>query len=168
MAYRDDFRSVQRETNWTIGRVLKWMFGLGIPVLIVLSVTGAVLGWFGEAQQVAREEFGPREMLRKYEWFKDAAAGLDKKVADISMYDSRIAKLEEDWKDTPRKEWPKDVRTRLDQWEAYRIGIRSSYNMLAADYNAQMAKFNWRFAEAGRLPEGATTPLPREYKPYQD
>jgi hypothetical protein len=27
-------------------------------------------------------------------------------------------------------------------------------------------KFNWRFTNVGDMPPGATTPLPREYKPY--
>lgn len=30
----------------------------------------------------------------------------------------------------------------------------------------QMVKFNWRFCNAGTMPQGTGDPLPREYKPY--
>jgi hypothetical protein len=46
------------------------------------------------------------------------------------------------------------------------MGIKASYRTLAAEYNAAMAKFNYRFANAGDLPEGATEPLPREFATY--
>lgn len=54
----------------------------------------------------------------------------------------------------------RNVRDRLAEHN------KPSYNSLAADYNSQMAKFNWRFANKGDLPPGATDPLPREFKPY--
>ena len=65
-------------------------------------------------------------------------------------------------------QWPREDREQFNLWEQEVAGIKASYNMLAADYNAQMAKFNWAFAERGKLPEGATDPLPREYKPYEE
>ena len=40
------------------------------------------------------------------------------------------------------------------------------HNQLCAEYNSAMSKFNYRFTNIGDLPEGATEPLPREYKPY--
>jgi len=166
MNYRGEFKEAEQSARWTLKRVLIF-FVVIIPIIAAFSIIGGALGWFGEAQQVAREEFGPRELLRKYEWFKDASASLDKKVADIKMYDTQIQELQNDYADVPRKDWPRDVRENLNQWRSYRIGIRASYNGLAAEYNAQMAKFNWRFTNAGMLPEGATEPLPREYKPYQ-
>lgn len=33
---------------------------------IFVSIIGYGLGWFGEAAQVAQEEFGPRSTLEKY------------------------------------------------------------------------------------------------------
>lgn len=119
-----------------------------------------------EAADVAHDEFGPRAALKKYEWFKDAAAALDAKVADIRVYEAKQKDLTDMYAGKPRSEWPRDDR------EAYSInaselaGMKTSFNKLAADYNAQMAKFNWAFAEAGRLPAGASTPLPREFKSY--
>lgn len=144
---------------------------LSISLLIGLFILMAgiyVFGWFGEAAQVAREEFGPRAALQKYEWFKDASAQLDKKQADIKVYQSRVTAMDEMYKDTSRKEWPREDRSQYNIWLSEVAGVKASYNGLAAEYNAQMKKFNWRFANAGDLPEGATEPLPREYKPYSD
>lgn len=133
---------------------------------IVISAVGYGLGWFSEAAKVAQDEFGPKAMLTKYEWFKDASAQLDKKIADISVYDARLKSQDAAYKGVARKDWPRDEREQRSVWESEVAGVRASYNSLAADYNSQMAKFNWRFANRGDLPKGAETPLPREYKPY--
>ena len=140
-------------------------FALGS--LLVLWGIASVFGWFAEGAAVAREEFGPREALRKYEWFKDAAAQLDKKQADISIYEAQVAGYATDYGED-RKLWPRDVRTEAGQRQAELLGVRASYNTLAAEYNAQMAKFNYRFANRGMLPEGAKEPLPREFRTYQE
>ena len=143
------------------------MFGIVI-LCCVISGTGYVLGWFGETAQVAKEEFGPRASLDKYGWFKDAAAQLDKKQADIAVYDRRLTTLAGAYAETPRQNWARDDREQHSVWASVLAGIKASYNSLAAEYNANMAKFNWRFAEQGRLPAGAVVALPREFKPYTE
>ena len=151
-----------RPTAWLV-------FKIGLLVMVVvagLSVVGYGLGWFGEAAKVAQEEFGPRAMLEKYEWFKDAAAQLEKKQADITVYNGRMTAVNETYKDLPRQNWPREDREQWNVWSSEVAGAKASYNMLAADYNAQMAKFNWRFANVGELPKGADKPLPREFKSY--
>src|SRR5215831_13256224 len=40
-------------------------------------------------------------------------------------------------------------------WQQELTGIVASYNSLAADYNAEMSKWNYRFANVGKLPAGA-------------
>ncbi len=142
------------------------LFFLVIVAVIVIAVGGYIFGWFGEAAVVAKEEFGPRAALKKYEWFKDTSAQLDKKKADIEVYQGRVDDLEETYKDTPRKEWAREDREQHNIWKSEVAGIKASYNLLAANYNSQMKKFNWKFANAGELPEGADEPLPREFKPY--
>ncbi len=146
-----------------------------IAVKVILAVfvlsflvggIGYVAGWFGEAAQVAQEEFGPRAALEKYEWFKDAAAQLEKKQADIAVYEGRQKAMNETYQDLARQKWPREDREQYNVWSSEVAGVKASYNALAADYNAQMAKFNWRFANVGELPKGADTPLPREFKPY--
>ena len=57
---------------------------------IGLGIFGLVLGWFGEATQVAQEEFGPRAMLQKYEWFKDVAAVLEKSKLTLRFFKTEL------------------------------------------------------------------------------
>lgn len=143
---------------------------LGLLALMVVGMFFGVIGWFvwwpQQAAQVIQEEFGPREALTKYEWFKDASAALDGKRATLLVYETRFAALGEQYGKTPRGQWAREDREQWNLWTAEVAGIRASYNTLAADYNAQMAKFNWRFANRGMLPAGASDPLPRDYKPY--
>lgn len=142
------------------------VIGFVIVLSAVLGVVGYTFSWFGEAAQVAKQEFGPSAMLQKYSWFKTAAAELEKKQADIGVYGSRIKAMDGTYKDLARQKWPRDDREQYNVWVSEVAGVKASYNSLAAEYNAQMAKFNWSFANVGELPKGADTPLPREFKPY--
>lgn len=139
--------------KWIIRAVL-----LFIGLSIVFGGIGLVGGFFSSGANVVKKEFYPEAMLRKYEWFKDAAAQLDKKRADIQIYEARV----------------KEATTvdRIDReqrmlWMTELAGIKASYNGLAAEYNAQMAKANWAFANVGSLPPGATETLPREFRTYE-
>jgi two-component SAPR family response regulator len=105
-------------------------------------------------------------LLKKYEWFKDAAAQLDKKQADIAMYESMVEETKKDYGPDQSK-WPRDVRETQSQRKTEMLGVKSSYNSLAAEYNAAMAKINYEFCNVGDLPRGATKPLPRAFKPYE-
>lgn len=136
---------------------------IALPALVLL---GFCMGLIGETAQVAQDEFGPRAALQKYERFKDMSAQLDAKVADIEVFGSRIKTLDAQYQGLPRREWPRDDRENHNLWTLELAGLKASYNRLAAEYNADMSKFNYRFANQGDLPAGATHPLPREYKPY--
>lgn len=135
-------------------------------IALVLAVPTVACRWFGEAEDVAYDEFGPKAMLKKYSWFKDASAELDKKLADIKIYEGRMVAMNETYKNLPRQKWPREDREQYNIWSSELAGVKASYNSLAAEYNSQMVKFNWKFANKGQLPQGATEPLPREYKPY--
>ena len=139
-----------------------------MAVLTVIGLAGRGCSVVNEAAQVAQEEFGPRAMLQKYEWFKDVAATLEAKQADIKVYQGRISMLQEDYAGVARKDWPRSDREQMSIWRSEVAGVIASFNGLAAEYNAQMAKFNWSFANAGTLPKGATVPLPREFKRYME
>lgn len=146
-------------------RLVVW----GIVTLFVLGVLvwflGSVCAVANNAQQTAMQEFSPSALLAKYEWFKDAHAALDAKRANLQVYESRLTRMEKAYGEN-RGKWPADERERADIWESEQAGIAASYNLLAAEYDAEMAKFNYRFANVGELPKGAETPLPREYAPY--
>lgn len=146
--------------------LFKWMLAL-IVALTVLGIIGRAVGWFGQAAQVASEEFSPRALLTKYEWFKDAAAQLDKLNSDIRVYDARRDGLLAAYKDVPRGKWPRDEREEMNLMVSEVAGVKAAYNGLAAQYNAQMAKFNYAFTNAGQLPQGADRVLPREYRTYE-
>ena len=151
----------------------KGPLSLMVKVVIGLTLIGALIGgigyvagWFGEATQVAQDEFGPKAMLAKYTWFKEAAAQLDKKQADIKVYEGRLKAMDETYKGLSRLQWPREDREQHNVWSSEVAGVKASYNQLAAEYNAKMAEMHWRFANKGDLPAGATEPLPREFKSY--
>jgi len=137
--------------------------GLALVLLgIIFSGIGMVTGWFGEAATVARQEFGPKAMLTKYEWFKDASAGLDKKQANIAVYSTRLSVFD----NMTRKDMDRTDKTQQAQWLSEVAGVKASYNSLAADWNSQISKFHWK-PFLGDLPPGAEILLTKEYAPYQ-
>lgn len=148
----------EAESEYTTAKSFLWKwFWRFCSVCMVIGVFAGVFNLFCNTQKVIQKEFYPDALLKKYEWFKDASAQLDKKLADIQVYEERI------------KEASTVDRTEREQrnlWLTELAGIKASYNSLAAEYNSQMSKFNWRFTNVGNLPPGAETPLPREYKPY--
>jgi hypothetical protein len=164
--YRKNVDEVSGEFGWTLGKVFTRVILPFIVLGVVLSFIGYGLGWFGEATQVAQQEFGPQAMLTKYSWFKDASAQLDKKSADVKVYEGRIKAMDATYAQLPRQKWPREDREQYNTWSSEVAGVKASFNSLSAEYNSQMAKFNWRFANAGELPKGADQPLRREYKPY--
>lgn len=137
-----------------------------VPLLFILGGIGYMFSLFGEASSVVREEMGPRALLKKYEWFKDASAQLDKKSADIQVYEVRVKSIENSYEGVSRKDWAREDREQHSLWLTESAGVKASFNSLASEYNAQMAKINWAFTNVGQLPQGATQPLPREYKTY--
>ena len=134
---------------------------LAIAALIAVNVIGYVWSYADRAAEVVDKEIDPAVLLQKYMWFKDASAQLDKKVADIAVYDARFKKA------NCGATADRVSREQCMVWDQEEAGIIASYNGLAAEYNSQMAKINWAFTNVGQLPRGATEPLPREYKPYQ-
>lgn len=141
-----------------------FLIGLGVIVVaIALTLTMSILdgvSWFaGRTIDVVKQQIDPQELLRKYELFKDESAALDAKLASISIKEYQLREV---------RSLPMD-RTNREQlmiWQQELGGMKYSFNALAADYNAQMAKINYAFCNVGQLPQGATIPLPREYKPY--
>ena len=108
-----------------------------------------------DAKDTVYNEFKVSTLLKKYEYFKDLSASIDKKRADIELYQIEISSYTKE-----------DDRFYVEQRKSELIGIIAMHNQLCAEYNSAMSKFNYRFTNIGDLPEGATEPLPREYKPY--
>ena len=133
---------------------------------ILIGGLSFAMGWIGSAANVVKKEFSAEAMLKKYEWFKNASAELDNKKANIKVYAKRIQDLNSDYEDVKRNEWARTDREQLNQWRSELSGVIASYNSLSAEYNAQMSKINWAFANVGQLPKGATVVLNKAYKSY--
>src|SRR6478736_2113762 len=144
---RNDWDSFDRAANK--GPAALWFKVLGviavcaIPTIFVAHACSAA----DEAATVAQQQFGAKR-------------------ATLKVYENRFNDLKVQYGEKTRGDWAKDDREQWSIWRSEAAGIAASYNTLAAEYNAQMAKANWRFANAGQLPAGATDPLPREFKPY--
>ena len=139
---------------------------IGICAVIIIMGLAWILGFMGNAAQVAQKEYYPDAMLKKYEWFKDASSQLDNKVATIKVFESKSDNLKKSYGNKTRDQWAREDREAYNNQQNEISGVKASYNSLAAEYNSQMVKFNWKFTNIGDLPPGADTPLPREYKPY--
>jgi hypothetical protein len=109
-----------------------------ILIIIGISIFGAVSGWFSEASNVAREEFGPRAMLKKYEYFKDASQQLSAKENDIIIYEEKVKSFCSNIASLDRIS-----RENCSLWMQESAGLKMSFNSLAAEYNSQSNKFNW-------------------------
>lgn len=132
-----------------------------LPILLIgCHILGAGWNWVGKSIDVVSKEVDPAYLLKKYEWFKDASASLDNKIATIQVMDNRIASIDKVTAQRSDKE-------QMYVWMSEVAGIKASYNQLVSEYNSQMSKLNWRFCNVGNLPQGATEVLPREYKPYE-
>jgi len=82
-----------RNWSWKDFEDSKGPLELGFKVVIVIFLLGliitpisCVLNYLGSASKVVSQEVSPEVLLKKYEWFKNASAELDKKQADIKVY----------------------------------------------------------------------------------
>ena len=155
----------------TILTILCLILIVGVPLLVLGGLTlhscNRATSLAHNAIDTVADQIEPRELLRKYEWFKDASAALDKQQANIQVYANRFNSLKKDYEGKPRAAWAREDREQYNIWMSEETGIQAAYNGLAAEYNAAMAKINYRFCNVGGLPQGSTQPLPREYKPYE-
>lgn len=141
-----------------------------LALLLVFFVgtcnTGAAM--IQNAQKTVYEQFKPEELLRKYEWFKDASAQLDAKLANLKAYEDRFTTMRREYgaDSVSRNKWSRDDKEQWNIWQSEAVGLKASYNDLSAQYNAAMVKFNYRFCNRGDLPQGQSEILPREYREY--
>lgn len=128
---------------------------IGLSLVVVISI--AVIRSCADTANVIHNEFGASALLKKYEYFKDLSAAIDKKRADLDAYKANL-------KDYNPKD--KDDKFYYEQSKMEAMGILTMYNQLVSDYNSGMSKFNYAFCNVGTLPSSNLDPLPREYKPY--
>ncbi len=136
---------------------------LGIVAVVLVITTRFACG----AIDVIADEVNPQVLQAKYEEFKDMYATLEAKKANIAVQAGKLINMENMYTDIPRTEWDRSDINNYNLWQSEVDGTVMSYNLLASEYNAAMAKWNWRFCNIGTLPEGADVPLPREFAPYE-
>lgn len=144
--YERNFEANPKRFVW---KGLLWLLGLSI----VFGSIGYGLGWFSEAAEVVKEEFGPKAALKKYEWFKDASETLNEKRNTIMVYESNLKDMKEDYKEIPRFKWADIDKQQYNQWRMEITGIKASYNKVAKEYNSQSSKFNWSSFNTSNIPE---------------
>jgi len=142
----------------------RWI-AYGIVAIIGINILGGVLGWFAEGVQVAKEEFGPRAMLTKYEWFKNTGTRLDAMSNGVKVLELRSISMYSDYDGIPRHKWDRTDKQTLSLWQQEAAGAKMAYNNLASEWNAQISKFNWK-PFVGDLPIGAERVLSSTYAPY--
>src|SRR5262245_11136083 len=98
------------------------VLGATVASCVALGVFGTTAGIVKEAATVVREEFGPRALLQKYEWFKNAAAALDKKRADVGVYEKRLAALAASYDGAARRQWAREDREQSSIWQSEAAG----------------------------------------------
>lgn len=134
-------------------KTISWIFAIALG----LTAFFFIISFIGDGCKTAKKEFAPSALLKKYEYFKDLSAGIDRKRADIEVYKEDLSTA---------NRITKDGEFYYQQRKSELIGIISIHNGLCAEYNSAMSKFNYRFTNKGDLPESNMEPLPREYKPY--
>ena len=134
------------------------VIGYIILIAVVLALVDIFITQTNSAVKVINTEYSAEALLKKYEYFKNLSAGIDKLRADIEMYQEEIKTFStiED----------KEDKFYREQRKSELLGIIAEHNGLCSEYNSAMSKFNYRFTNAGDLPSTNLKVLPREIKPY--
>ncbi len=145
--YRRDAYTAIEESRWTLWKTFTRVI---LPLIAVVGLLSLAFGWFGEGCQVAKDEFGAKASLKKYEWFVDQASRIDKMDADIALYRARAERIDSRYVEAygaDRKAWSPVMKLRHREESAQALddlaAIISQRNNLAREYNAQSEKFNW-------------------------
>lgn len=121
--------------------------GYGFLVIVLIFI----IFWVGGLFNVAHEEFSPKAMLHKYEWFKQQHTQMEQIKNMITRTEADAAQFKEDnGKEMSKWDW-----ATKDEW--YRLssvvrGYKEQYNSMAAEYNENSSKFNWKGFE-GEVPQ---------------
>lgn len=131
---------------------------IGIVVLLFLvgllaKGCGLISFTVNESIEVAKDEFGLKAALKKYEWFKDAAETLNEKRSTIQIYQTNVDMMNEDFEGLHRSKWSTIDKQQYNQWRMEVTGIKASYNKVAKEYNAQSSKFNWEMFNTEDVPK---------------
>jgi hypothetical protein len=116
-------------------------------IIMLIMLVAIPLGWFGEASSVAKEEFGPRAALQKYEWFVDQAERINKMDENVKLFEKNLASVDEAYSAYGKPgEWAPDIRIQYNSERKTAsddlLALKAQRNTLVQEYNAQSGKFN--------------------------
>lgn len=120
-----------------------------VVISAILGTVGYAFNWFGEAAQVAREEFGPRGALHKYEWFIEQASAIEKMDKDVEIFKGRLVGVKDQYQGygEDMSKWPPHIQSQYNSNIGTArndlVAIVSQRNNLVKEYNAASEKFNW-------------------------
>ena len=135
--------------NWTIWGI--------IPTLILLGLIGTVAGWFGEGAQVAREEFGPRAAVFKYEWFHDKHENIKSVKSKVKIAQDAVKSFTDSA--GPRTSWTFEDKNEMSRLSAVLNATQNILTEMVSEYNSNSKKFNHKVFRDAQLPVEQTTDL---------
>lgn len=147
--YRQTVRDVSTDARWTVGHVFTRVILPIIALVVVLSIIGGILGWFGEAADVAREEFGPSAMRDKYQWFVQQAHSIESMDSTISVFESRVKGVDRQYSGygEDMSKWPPHIQVQYNnarqQTRDDLVAVVTQRNGLVREYNAASNDFFW-------------------------
>jgi hypothetical protein len=119
---------------------MKTIIGWIIVICIAIIGINFIVSGCNDTAKTVQKKFNASALLKKYEYFKDLSSAIDKKRADIQVYEEELSSM---------KIEDKDDKFYYQQRKSEVLGLVSIYNGLVSDYNSQMSKFNYRFTNKG-------------------
>jgi len=124
-------------------------FWFAISMLIVVGLTLYAVSLWNEAAMVAKQEFGAKAALKKYEWFVDQANRIKEMDGNIGLYEQRVKSVRERYVayGEDQAKWPPHAQiqyqTEYNRVKDDLLAIIAQRNHLVQEYNSASQKFNW-------------------------
>ncbi|HEU0085377.1 MAG TPA: hypothetical protein VFQ59_00230 [Candidatus Paceibacterota bacterium] len=144
----DNWKNYHKSAQQGPSGVLKVFFWF-LGSIVVFIVIGYLFGWFSQAADVAKKEFGPKAALAKYEWFIDQANRIEKMDQDVILFEKRVISVENQYKGYGKdiSKWPPHIQVQYNverqQAREDLLAVASQRNNIVREYNSQSEKFNW-------------------------
>mgnify|MGYP007031238894 CR=1 FL=1 len=149
LSYYRDFREVRRGVHWTVWAI--------IPTIILFCAIGYAYNWFGEGFQVAREEFGPRAAIFKYEWFHDKHENIKSVKQKVKIAQDAVKAFTDSA--GPRSSWTFEDKNEMSRLSAVLNATQNILTEMVSEYNSNSSKFNHKVFRDAQLPVEQTTDI---------
>lgn len=136
------------------------VFWLAVPVFVVLSICGGLIGVVGfglnpfrQAGRVINKTIDADNVIYNYEWFKQRYEDIQAIDAKIVFSSRAVAQFKEDAGE--RTDWKREDREEHSRLSSIKLGLEQQAADLVAEYNARSRMANRAIFKAGdvELPE---------------